>query len=107
MAPRERLSRGQCDRVRPMESGLSLVAPSRPTALSRVAGKVRRLARRGGDDAIRRAPARHLLELYPEAAGMVVTMGDVTYRISNLDPSKLYCLAAIARIRKPRTVFEF
>lgn len=38
---------------------------------------------------------------------MVVAMGDITYRISNMDPFELYCLAAIARIRKPRTIFEF
>jgi predicted O-methyltransferase YrrM len=38
---------------------------------------------------------------------MVVTMGDVTYRVSNMDPFELYCLAAIARIRRPKRIFEF
>jgi predicted O-methyltransferase YrrM len=50
---------------------------------------------------------RNLLEQYPEAVGMVVAMGDVTYRVSNMDPFELYCLAAIARIREPKTIFEF
>jgi predicted O-methyltransferase YrrM len=53
------------------------------------------------------AERRNLVEEYPEAVGMVVHMGDVTYRISNMDPSELYCLAVIARIRQPRTIFEF
>jgi predicted O-methyltransferase YrrM len=54
-----------------------------------------------------RTPTRNLLEEYPDAVGMVVTLGDVTYRVSNMDPFELYCLAAIARIRNPRTIFEF
>ena len=37
---------------------------------------------------------------------MLVAMGDMTYRVSNMDPFELYCLAAIARIRRPRTIFE-
>ncbi len=53
-----------------------------------------------------RAP-RNLLEQYPDAIGMVVAMDDMTYRVSNMDPFELYCLAAITRIRKPRTIFEF
>jgi hypothetical protein len=32
---------------------------------------------------------------------MVVAIGDVTYRVSNMDPFELYCLAAIGRIHKP------
>jgi predicted O-methyltransferase YrrM len=51
--------------------------------------------------------ARNLLEQYPEAAGMVVAMGDVTYRVSNMDPFELYCLTAICRVREPKTIFEF
>lgn len=38
---------------------------------------------------------------------MSIPMGDVTYRVSNMDPFELYCLAAIANIRQPKTVFEF
>lgn len=65
---------------------------------------LRRLLR---EPALPRVATRNLLEHYPEAVGMVVAMGDITYRISNMDPFELYCLAAIARIRKPRTIFEF
>jgi predicted O-methyltransferase YrrM len=54
-----------------------------------------------------KALGRNLLEVYPQAGGMVVSMGDVTYRVSNMDPFEQYCLAAIARIRQPRTIFEF
>lgn len=54
-----------------------------------------------------RVVARNLLEHYPEAVGMTVAMGDVTYRVSNMDPFELYCLAAITRIRRPKTIFEF
>jgi predicted O-methyltransferase YrrM len=38
---------------------------------------------------------------------MVVAMGDVNYELSHMDPSELYCLAVISRIRQPRTIFEF
>lgn len=47
------------------------------------------------------------MEQYPEADGMVVAMGHMAYRLFNMDPFELYCLAVIARIREPRTIFEF
>lgn len=56
---------------------------------------------------VTRVVARNLLEQYPEAVGITVPMGDVTYRVSNMDPFELYCLAAIAQVRKPKTIFEF
>lgn len=75
-------------------------------ALSALAGRapLQRLLR---GPATPRATLRNLLEQYPDAVGMVVAMGDMTYRVSNMDPFELYCLAAITRIRRPRTIFEF
>jgi predicted O-methyltransferase YrrM len=67
---------------------------------------IRGVASRTRGDPVPRARRRNLLEQYPNAAGMVVEMGDLTYRVSNMDPFELYCLSAIARIRKPKTIFE-
>ena len=43
---------------------------------------------------------------FPEAAGATIPLGDVTYRPWNIDPLEQYCIAAIARARRPPTIFE-
>jgi predicted O-methyltransferase YrrM len=51
-------------------------------------------------------PETSLQALYPEATGLAVDFGLVTFRESNLDPSEQFSLVAIARIRHPATIFE-
>lgn len=58
------------------------------------------------EPAIGRAPVVHMLDLYPETQGVPVPMGDVEYRIWNMDPLERFCIGAIARLRQPATVFE-
>jgi predicted O-methyltransferase YrrM len=45
-------------------------------------------------------------EMYPETKGQVVPMGDVCFRVWNMDPLEHYCLAAIAAVREPQNIFE-
>jgi predicted O-methyltransferase YrrM len=66
-----------------------------------VAGSGIRYERQG------RAPSVPILELYPELAKTPVRLGDVTFRPAGMDPTDLYCLAALATIRQPTTIFEF
>jgi predicted O-methyltransferase YrrM len=53
-----------------------------------------------------KAPTRAFLDAYPDAEGMAINLGVVEYRRSNLDPMEQFALAAIARLRQPRTIFE-
>jgi len=52
-------------------------------------------------------PEVEFLDVYPEAAGMTVPMGDVTYKVWNMDPMERFCVAAIAQLTKPERIFEF
>lgn len=57
-------------------------------------------------EVIGQAPTAHILELYPEAQGVPVPLGDVEYRIFNMDPLERFCLGVISKIKQPATVFE-
>ena len=57
------------------------------------------------DDAPR-ALSAHFFDVYPEIEGSRIPMGDVEYRIFNMDPLEQYCLASIAAVVQPRTIFE-
>jgi predicted O-methyltransferase YrrM len=57
-------------------------------------------------DAAPRALSAHFFDVYPEIEGCRVPMGDVEYRIFNMDPLEQYCLASITALLQPRTIFE-
>jgi predicted O-methyltransferase YrrM len=57
-------------------------------------------------DAARKAPEVHILKMYPQAKRELIPMGDVRFRVYNMDPMEQYCLAVIARIRQPKRIFE-
>jgi predicted O-methyltransferase YrrM len=57
-------------------------------------------------DAAPQATPASFFEMYAEARGQVVPMGDVCYRLWNMDPVEHYCLAAIAAVREPQNIFE-
>jgi len=57
-------------------------------------------------DAAPRALSAHIFEVYPEIEGCRIPMGDVEYRIFNMDPLERYCLASLAAVLRPRTIFE-
>ena len=52
-------------------------------------------------------PVVEFLDAYPEAAGVTVPMGDVTYKVWNMDPMERFCVAAIAQLLRPERIFEF
>jgi len=52
------------------------------------------------------AVSAYVLDAYPEAEGVAVDVGTVTYRRSNLDPMEQYVLGVLARLYNPRIVFE-
>ena len=52
-------------------------------------------------------PEVEFLDAYPEAAGMTVPMGDVTYKVWNMDPMERFCVGALAQLLKPQRIFEF
>lgn len=52
-------------------------------------------------------PEVEFLDAYPEAAGMTVPMGDVTYKVWNMDPMERFCVGALAQLLKPERIFEF
>jgi len=52
-------------------------------------------------------PEVEFLDAYPDATGMTVPMGDVTYKVWNMDPLERFCVAAIARLMRPERIFEF
>jgi hypothetical protein len=52
-------------------------------------------------------PVVEFLDAYPEAAGMTVSMGEVTYKVWNMDPLERFCVAAIAQLQRPERIFEF
>jgi predicted O-methyltransferase YrrM len=58
-------------------------------------------------DARPRAPTVPFLAAYPAAEGLPVDLGSVTYRLNNLDPLEQFVLAALTRLRRPQTIFEF
>jgi hypothetical protein len=45
--------------------------------------------------------------VYQELAQCTIPMGDVDYRPFNLDPTERFCVAALARTRGVKRVFEF
>lgn len=57
-------------------------------------------------DARPKAPSLFMLDAYPEIEGVTVELGEITYRLSNLDPTEQYVLAALARLRQPARIFE-
>ena len=57
-------------------------------------------------DAAAQAIPASFFDAYPEARGQVVPMGDVCFRLWNMDPVEHYCLAAIAAVREPQNIFE-
>ena len=52
-------------------------------------------------------PMVEFLDAYPEAAGMTVPMGEVTYKVWNMDPMERFCIGAIAQLLQPERIFEF
>ena len=48
----------------------------------------------------------NFIRSYPEAKKQTVPMGDVRYRLWNMDPLEQYCLAALAGVRQPKRIFE-
>lgn len=54
-----------------------------------------------------KAHTEFLLDAYPELADSSVAMGEVIYRLFNLDPTERFCLAGLAQLKKPKTIFEF
>lgn len=52
-----------------------------------------------------RAVPANFFHAYPEAR-QVVPMGDICYRLSNMDPLEQYSVAAIAAARQPQNIFE-
>ncbi len=57
-------------------------------------------------DAAPQATGASFFDMYAEARGQVVPMGDVCYRLWNMDPLEHYFLAAIAAVREPQNIFE-
>jgi predicted O-methyltransferase YrrM len=57
-------------------------------------------------DSAPRAVPVNFVRIYPEAKQQTVPMGDVRYRIWNMDPLEQYCLAALAGVRRPERIFE-
>jgi predicted O-methyltransferase YrrM len=58
-------------------------------------------------DSAPKAEAVDILKVYPKAKREFVPMGDVRFRIYNMDPMEQYCLAALALLRRPKKIFEF
>jgi predicted O-methyltransferase YrrM len=52
-------------------------------------------------------PEVEFLDAYTAAAGMTVPMGDVTYKVWNMDPMERFCVGALAELLKPERIFEF
>jgi predicted O-methyltransferase YrrM len=72
-----------------------------------VVTKVRRLAARAIAPHGEALPERWILDLYPAVSDLVVPLGDVTYRPSNLGPYEQFCVLAVAMLLDVRRVFEF
>ncbi len=67
----------------------------------------KRLLRSGYEfDGRMRAPSHHFLDLYPEAEGLTLTLGDLNYTRSNATPLEMYCLMCIAQFAAPERIFE-
>ncbi len=54
-----------------------------------------------------RAPAQEVFDAFPDVVEQVVSMGDVVYRPFNMDPTERFCVGALARMLRPRRIFEF
>ena len=52
------------------------------------------------------APARHFLDLYPEAEALSLQVGELRYTRSNANPLEVFCLGCIAALRQPKRIFE-
>ena len=73
----------------------------------RTAGFARNLLTAGlTADAAPKAATIDFLAAYPEAEGLPVSMDDVEFRRSNMDPLEQYILAALVTINSPRRIFE-
>jgi predicted O-methyltransferase YrrM len=57
-------------------------------------------------DAAPKALPVNFIRSYPEAKRQIVPMGDVRYRLWNMDPLEQYCLASLAGLRQPERIFE-
>jgi len=53
-----------------------------------------------------RARQAPFLDIYPNADGVGVALGDVAYRRSNANAFEIYCLSCIARLKDARRIFE-
>lgn len=74
----------------------------------RSASFVRELATAGlRADLEQRVPRLPFFDAYPEFASLEVALGTVAYRPGNFDPLEQYAIAALARLRAPRRIFEF
>jgi predicted O-methyltransferase YrrM len=54
-----------------------------------------------------KARSEFYFEAFPALVECVVDMGDIAYRPFNLDPTERFCIAGLAQITKPTTIFEF
>jgi predicted O-methyltransferase YrrM len=57
-------------------------------------------------DGALKAPVREILDVFPEAEELAVTMGEFTYRRNNLDPMERFALALIAQHQRPSRIVE-
>jgi predicted O-methyltransferase YrrM len=57
-------------------------------------------------DAEPKAKVLDFLKAFPESKRVPVELGEVRYRIWNMDPTEQFCVAAMAAVRKPQRVFE-
>jgi len=57
-------------------------------------------------DSAPKATVASFVKVYPEAKKQIVPMGDVRYRVWNMDPYEQFCLAALAGLRQPKRIFE-
>lgn len=53
-----------------------------------------------------RAETRSILDLYPQVQELVVPMGDVRFRRSNMDPMEQFVIRALVTILQPRLIVE-
>jgi hypothetical protein len=65
------------------------------------------LARRSiADAAAPRATSMHFLDAYTDAQSVTIPMGDVVYKLWNMDPLERFCVGALAQLLRPESIFE-
>ncbi len=52
------------------------------------------------------APSVLFRDIYPDAQSIILTMEDVQYTFSNVNPYELYCLICVAKLRATSEIFE-